>query len=140
LFGRADDSGSTASPGQVRELLLTNGVRFCGLGLAFPLTSQMLQLSRWAGCVFSFTSLRDLAMGELQGPLGPLPSPLSAKKSMLADRFAELVAPYRIGIAAASIPEPMELTFDMPTAKERKIDVQDEYYPRYVYPCTPARP
>ncbi|HXN46640.1 MAG TPA: hypothetical protein VN893_08360 [Bryobacteraceae bacterium] len=62
LFGRGGDSGSTAGLEQVRDLLLKNGVRFCGLSLSASLTSEVLQLSRMAGCVFSFTSLKTLSL------------------------------------------------------------------------------
>lgn len=142
LFGRGDDSGSTAGLEQVQDLLLKNGLRFCGLSLSASLTSEVLQLSRRTGCVFSFTSLKTLSLPAMQGPhdMGLIPPQLSLQKAALGRSFAQLAAPYRVGIPASLIPARMELKFDVPTAEERKIDVRDEYYPGVVYPCSPPRP
>jgi len=142
LFGRGDDSGSAAGLEQVQDLLLKNGLRFCGLSLSASLTAEVLQLSRRTGCVFSFTSLKTLSLPAMQGPhdMGLIPPQLSLQKAALGRSFAQLAAPYRVGIPASLIPARMELKFDVPTAEERKIDVRDEYYPRVVYPCSPPRP
>jgi hypothetical protein len=140
LFGRADDSGSAASLDQVQELVLKNGLRFCGLSLSASLTSKLLDLSRTTGCVFEFTSLKVLSMPAVQGPFGPIPPQLSLRKAALGEAFAGIAEPYRVGIPASSIQAPIDLKFDVPTADERKIDVRDAYYPHFVYPCSPARP
>jgi hypothetical protein len=163
LFGHPEDSGSAASLDQLRELVLKNGLRFYGMSFTDPLEGKLppgfdlnqrlpagvgppklTELNLATGYFFSFHSVKVLAMPamtvSIRGKVRYIPAQLSLLKTFLADLYAGIAAPYRVGIPASAIQAPEELKIAVTNADDRQIRERDVHYPHLVYPCSAQAP
>ena len=141
LFGHHEDFGSTATPGHVLELIQRNELRFYGMSFADRLAklppdfdlnkplpkgfgpSKLEDLSYETGYFFSFHAVHDL---KLQGQMSLL-------EDFLADLYAWIAEPYRLGIPASAIKDKTTLEIAVTKMEARKI--HDIHYPHTLFPC-----
>jgi hypothetical protein len=139
LIGHDEDSGSTTTFAEVRELLLNKNVRFYGVDFADKLSklppgfdlnkplplgfgpSKLEALSSETGYFFSFHTVRALQM--------PGQEPLF--KGFLADLYDWIVQPYRLSFANPNISGPLAVEVDAAQMAAREIRKSGMHYPHF---------
>jgi hypothetical protein len=144
LFGHDHDSGSQANLDQLRSALLKDRTRFYALSFRNPLVgklpsgtdlnaplpanlgpSDLVRVSVATGYNFSFHSVQDLED----------PGQVQLLKKYIGDIYLGIAEPYRVVIAADSIPAPASVQLEIARADARHIIARDIHYPRFIYPC-----
>ncbi len=143
LFGHHEDIGSTANPDYVLDVVLTNRLRFYGISFADRLAklppgydlnkplpkgfgqSKLELLSAETGYFFSFHNVRSLNY----------PGQMPLFKNFLADLYAWIAEPYRLGLSGFDIKNKTGLEIDVKNLDTQKVHRDGIHYPRSLYPC-----
>jgi len=143
LFGHPEDSGSKATPEQVQELILKNGLRFYAMSFTDPLRGKLPpgfdlnkplpanvgqeqadKISHSTGYFFSFHSVGALKM----------PGQTALVKGFLRDLYAGIAEPYRLKINA-KVTDKTALDLVVTNGEARNIRQSDVHYPHFIYRC-----
>jgi hypothetical protein len=141
LFGHPEDSACKASVGELRDLLLKNGIRLFGLSFTDPLLGkfpngfdpnkpmphgtfpELSDVSLATGAFYSFQSLESLKHG----------SP-SLFKASLANIYEGISEPYRVTLPMAGRTGLLDLRIALKDYQSR-VNPGDIHHPTFVYPC-----
>jgi hypothetical protein len=149
LFGHHEDVGSKTDPDQLLELILKNKLRFFGMSFSDPLRGKLPQgfdpnKPLPASIVPSKLEKMAVATGNYFSfhPAQILNNPrqMQIYEDFLGDLYARIAEPYRLRIPMSGIKGQTTLEISVTNMNDRKVRASGLYYPRFLYPCTSAKP